>query len=115
MDERTSSEPESVPKGDALPPEVVRAAGAGAAGAGAAGAGAEPDEGTSPHTWIALPVGRAETGPTIAQLVEAVRAAGGMVGGEALFDPRYEPEMRRFLMRALEMEGIPLPKGGDTP
>ena len=29
-----------------------------------------------------------------------------MVGGEALFDPRYEPEMRRFLMRALEMEGF---------
>ena len=117
MDERTGSEPESVPKGDALPPEVARAAGAGAAGAEAAGAGAgaEPEEGMSPHTWIALPVGRAETGPTIAQLVEAVRAAGGMVGGEALFDPRYEPEMRRFLMRALEMEGIPLPKGGDTP
>ena len=118
MDERTGSEPESVPTGDALPPEVARAAGAGAAraaGAEAAGAGAEPVEGMSPHTWIALPVGRAETGPTIAQLVEAVRAAGGMVGGEALFDPRYEPEMRRFLMRALEMEGIPLPKGGDTP
>ena len=120
MDERTGSEPESVPKGDALPPEVARAAGArvaeaSAEGARAAGAGAEPEEGMSPHTWIALPVGRAETGPTIAQLVEAVRAAGGMVGGEALFDPRYEPEMRRFLMRALEMEGIPLPKGGDTP
>jgi hypothetical protein len=29
-----------------------------------------------------------------------------MVGGEALYDPRYEPEMRRFLIRALEMEGI---------
>jgi hypothetical protein len=110
MDERTGSEPESVPQGDALPPEVARAS-----GAGAAGAGAGPEEGMTPHTWIALPVGRAETGPTIAQLVEAVRAAGGMVGGEALFDPRYEPEMRRFLMRALEMEGIPLPKGGDTP
>ncbi len=110
MDERTGSEPESVPKGDALPPEVARAA-----GTDAAGAGAGPEDGTTPHTWIALPVGRAETGPTIAQLVEAVRAAGGMVGGEALFDPRYEPEMRRFLMRALEMEGIPLPKGGDTP
>ena len=48
-------------------------------------------------------------------LVEAVRAAGGMVGGEALFDPRYEPEMRRFLIRALEMEGIPVPRGGDRP
>ena len=36
MDERTGSEPESVPKGDALPPEVARAAGAGAAGAEAA-------------------------------------------------------------------------------
>jgi hypothetical protein len=112
MDERTGSEP-SVPKGDAPPPEVARAAGTDAAGA--AGARADPEGGMTPHTWIALPVGRAETGPTIAQLVEAVRAAGGMVGGEALFDPRYEPEMRRFLMRALEMEGIPLPKGGDTP
>jgi hypothetical protein len=68
-----------------------------------------------PPSWIALPVGRAESGPTIAELVEAVRAAGGMVGGEALFDPRYEAEMRRFLIRALEMEGIPVPKGGGTP
>lgn len=68
-----------------------------------------------PTSWIALPVGRSERGPTIAELVEAVRAAGGMVGGEALFDPRYEPEMRRFLIRALEMEGIPVPKGGGTP
>ncbi len=68
-----------------------------------------------PPSWIALPVGRAESGPSIAELVEAVRAAGGMVGGEALFDPRYEPEMRRFLIRALEMEGIPIPKGGDRP
>jgi len=50
--------------------------------------------GGSTHGWIALPVGRTETGPTIAELVEAVRAAGGMVGGEALYDPRYEPEMR---------------------
>jgi hypothetical protein len=65
--------------------------------------------------WIALPVGRAETGPTIAELVAAVRAAGGFVGGNALFDPRYEPEMRRFLVRALEMEGIPVPRGGDRP
>lgn len=65
--------------------------------------------------WIALPVGRAESGPTIAELVTAVKAAGGFVGGEALFDPRYEPEMRRFLIRALEMEGIPVPKGGGTP
>ena len=105
MDERAGSEPEGVRKADPLPPEVARAA----------GADARPDHAESPHTWIALPVGRAETGPTIAQLVEAVRAAGGMVGGQALFDPRYEPEMRRFLMRALEMEGIPLPKGGDTP
>ena len=69
----------------------------------------------APHSWIALPVGRADNGPTIAQLVEAVRAAGGMVGGQALYDPRYEPEMRRFLIRALEMEGIPVPKGGGTP
>ena len=68
-----------------------------------------------PPSWIALPVGRAESGPSIAALVAAVRRAGGMVGGEALFDPRYEPEMRRFLIRALEMEGIPVPKGGDTP
>jgi hypothetical protein len=66
-------------------------------------------------SWVALPVGRAETGPSIAELVEAVRAAGGMVGGAALFDPRYEPEMRRFLIRALELEGIPVPGGGDTP
>ena len=65
--------------------------------------------------WIALPVGRAETGPSIVELVQAVRAAGGLVGGDALFDPRYEPEMRRFLIRALEMEGIPVPKGGGTP
>lgn len=65
--------------------------------------------------WIALPVGRAETGPSIAELVAAVKAAGGFVGGEALFDPRYEPEMRRFLIRALEMEGIPVPRGGGTP
>lgn len=66
-------------------------------------------------SWIALPVGRSEAGPSIAELVEAVRAAGGMVGGDALFDPRYEAEMRRFLIRALEMEGIPVPRGGDTP
>lgn len=71
--------------------------------------------GGSAHGWVALPVGRADTGPTIAELVEAVRAAGGMVGGEALYDPRYEPEMRRFLIRALEMEGIPVPKGGGMP
>lgn len=68
-----------------------------------------------PPSWIALPVGRAESGPSIAELVDAVRQAGGLVGGDALFDPRYEPEMRRFLIRALEMEGIPVPKGGDTP
>ncbi len=69
---------------------------------------------TSPG-WIALPVGRADEGPTIAELVEAVRQAGGMVGGDALYDPRYESEMRRFLIRALEMEGIPIPRGGDRP
>ena len=75
-----------------------------------------PDRsGGSAHGWVALPVGRADTGPTIAELVEAVRAAGGMVGGEALYDPRYEPEMRRFLIRALEMEGIRVPKGGGMP
>lgn len=66
-------------------------------------------------SWIALPVGRSEAGPSIAELVEAVRDAGGMVGGDALFDPRYEAEMRRFLIRALEMEGIPVPRGGDRP
>ena len=65
--------------------------------------------------WIALPVGRAETGPSIAELVRAVKAAGGFVGGEALYDPRYEAEMRRFLIRALELEGIPVPRGGGTP
>jgi hypothetical protein len=68
-----------------------------------------------PTSWVAIPVGRAEDGPTIAELVAAVKAAGGFVGGDALFDPRYEAEMRRFLVRALEMEGIPVPKGGDTP
>ncbi len=80
--------------------------------------GAWPGDGMFPASvpsWVALPVGRAETGPSIAQLVEAVRAAGGIVGGRALFDPRYEPEMRRFLIRALEMEGLPVPRGGDTP
>lgn len=89
-----------------------------------AGEGPEPSTGRrtndapslgSVPSWIALPVGRAEAGPSIAELVEAVRAAGGMVGGDALFDPRYEPEMRRFLIRALEMEGIPVPRGGDRP
>lgn len=94
--------------------------GEGAPGASALGAGEshELPAGkalSSAPGWIALPVGRADAGPTIAELVEAVRAAGGMVGGEALFDPRYEPEMRRFLIRALEMEGIPVPKGGGTP
>jgi hypothetical protein len=86
---------------------------------GRQGAGAtEPPAravGATAHGWVALPVGRAEEGPTIAQLVEAVRRAGGMVGGQALYDPRYEAEMRRFLIRALEMEGIPIPKGGGTP
>lgn len=82
------------------------------------GGASEPPTGralASAPGWVALPVGRADTGPTIAELVEAVRAAGGMVGGDALFDPRYEPEMRRFLIRALEMEGIPIPRGGGTP
>jgi hypothetical protein len=80
------------------------------------GPGAEAAERVeSAAGWIALPVGRAVDGPTIAELVEAVRAAGGMVGGEALYDPRYEAEMRRFLIRALEMEGIPIPRGGDRP
>ena len=69
----------------------------------------------SAHGWVALPVGRADTGPTIPELVEAVRAAGGMVGGEAHYDPRYEAEMRRFLIRALELEGIPIPRGGGRP
>lgn len=81
-------------------------------------AGRAPEDGSSSGpvpTWIALPVGRSETGPSISELVDAVRAAGGMVGGDALFDPRYEPEMRRFLIRALEMEGIPIPRGGGTP
>ncbi len=64
------------------------------------------------HGWeLSMPDRR----QLIAELVAAVRAAGGFVGGEALFDPRYEAEMRRFLIRALEMEGIPIPKGGGTP
>jgi hypothetical protein len=88
----------------------------GGAEAGRVGRGdAERAPAARPSSWIALPVGRAERGPTIRELVDAVRAAGGMVGGEALFDPRYEAEMRRFLIRALEMEGIPIPKGGGTP
>jgi hypothetical protein len=86
-----------------------------ARGSGAGADGAPSTVGGSAHGWVALPVGRAETGPTIGELVEAVRAAGGMVGGEALYDPRYEAEMRRFLIRALEMEGIPIPRGGGTP
>ena len=79
------------------------------------GPGRELPDPSPPTPLFALPVGRAETGPSIAELVRAVKAAGGFVGGDALFDPRYEPEMRRFLIRALEMEGIPVPKGGDTP
>jgi hypothetical protein len=89
--------------------------GAGAEAGGEAGRTPAQVEGGSARGWVALPVGRAETGPTIAELVEAVRAAGGMVGGEALYDPRYEAEMRRFLIRALEMEGIPAPWGGERP
>jgi hypothetical protein len=96
MEEHPTRNDERRAVGDAWPP--------------APGAPGEP-----PTSWIALPVGRAETGPSIAELVAAVRAAGGMVGGEALFDPRYEQEMRRFLIRALEMEGIPVPRGGDRP
>ena len=92
-----------------------RASDDGRAGRPAAPTVARPRLEAGADGWIALPVGRAETGPSIAELVEAVRAAGGMVGGDALFDPRYEPEMRRFLIRALEMEGIPVPKGGDRP
>ena len=97
------------PIGDATERDVARAeASAGRRPASPPPLGAVP-------SWIALPVGRSETGPSIAELVEAVRDAGGMVGGDALFDPRYEAEMRRFLIRALEMEGIPVPKGGDRP
>ena len=94
--------------------DATCAAGAGAS-ASAGGGGVPPGGSGSLHGWIALPVGRADTGPTIAELVEAVRAAGGMVGGEALYDPRYEAEMRRFLIRALELEGIPIPRGGGRP
>lgn len=93
-------------------------AGDGTGHADQAGGNGRPSGGgdlESTRGWIALPVGRADTGPTIAELVSAVKAAGGMVGGEALFDPRYEAEMRRFLIRALEMEGIPVPRGGDRP
>jgi hypothetical protein len=53
-----------------------------------------------------LPVGRSETGPSIAELVEAVRAAGGMVVARRS-TRAMSPEMRRFPIRALEMEGIP--------
>jgi hypothetical protein len=79
------------------------------------GSGDAPGSLASAPGWIALPVGRADDGPSITELVRAVETAGGMVGGQALFDPRYEPEMRRFLIRALEMEGIPVPRGGGTP
>lgn len=68
-----------------------------------------------PASWVALPIGGRRDGPSIADLVEAVRAAGGAVGGDALFDPRYEAEMRQFLIRALELEGIPVPRGGGRP
>jgi hypothetical protein len=84
-------------------------------------AGPDPESGPTDKAhvgaagWVALPVGRADSGPTIRDLVDAVKAAGGMVGGDALYDPRYEAEMRRFLIRALEMEGIPVPKGCDRP
>ena len=44
--------------------------------------------------------------PTIQELVDEVRAAGGTVGGEALFDPRWEREMRAMLVESLLMEGI---------
>ncbi len=69
----------------------------------------------TPPGWVALPIGSREEGPSITELVAAVRAAGGSVGGDALFDPRYEAEMRQFLIRALELEGIPVPKGGGRP
>ncbi len=99
---------------DPLTDDTLAQGGAGA-GSPADGRPTETPPRTGVPSWIALPVGRAEAGPSIAELVEAVRAAGGMVGGDALFDPRYEAEMRRFLIRALEMEGIPIPRGGDTP
>lgn len=44
--------------------------------------------------------------PTIAELVDEVRAAGGRVGGPALYDPRWEREMRAMLVESLLMEGI---------
>lgn len=80
--------------------------------------GGWPEDGgflIQPPSWVALPIGRREEGPSIAELVEAVRSAGGTVGGHALFDPRYEPEMRQFLIRALQLEGIPVPRGGGRP
>lgn len=101
-----ASQPDERPSGDAPLPETGDAP--------PAQAQTPPSLATAPG-WIALPVGRADAGPSIAELVQAVEAAGGVVGGEALFDPRYEPEMRRFLIRALEMEGIPVPKGGGMP
>ena len=92
-------------------PEVVAEAGSSQPDLAAAAAGTTAPVTETPHTWIALPVGRAETGPTIAQLVAAVRAAGGMVGGQALFDPRYEPEMRRFLIAGSGDGGDSSPEG----
>ena len=101
--------PDDVTQDDARLPSATRPDRADPSGPSERTAGAKA------HGWVALPVGRAERGPTIPQLVEAVRGAGGMVGGEALYDPRYEAEMRRFLIRALEMEGSPVPRGGGTP
>ena len=51
--------------------------GAGAEAGGEAGRTPAQVEGGSAHGWVALPVGRAETGPTIAELVEAVRGRAG--------------------------------------
>jgi len=44
--------------------------------------------------------------PTIQELVDHVRAAGGTVGGPGLFDPSLEPQMRAMLVESLLMEGI---------
>jgi len=49
--------------------------------------------------------------PTIQELVDHVRAAGGTVGGSGLFDPSLEPQMRAMLVESLLMEGISPTRG----
>jgi hypothetical protein len=43
---------------------------------------------------------------SLAELVLLARRSGALVGGEALWDPRYEREVRTMLVTALRMEGV---------